>query len=316
VATPAALASARRGERGGGGASPGADAPDADGGLLAWDAFAIDVACGWPASVVLTPLVRTKFQLLFRYLLHLKRAARVLDASWLRSAALHRRHSPGGLGPRTGGHRRPATAADDALRPLLARSAALRWRMAAFVGGLLTAAAADVIEPAWAVLESRLAAASTPDDCREAVAAFTAAAAEGCVLGHPPVVAALFAATRTAVLYAEYVEGRRLPPYGDGGGGGPSAGGGGGGGGGGGDPVPADGGDAAVAGRLRRDGWGAAVEAFEGAFDANVSRFLDALGGLARRRADPRLAELCERLDWNGWYAAARRLRREGGGGR
>lgn len=312
VATPALLASARRGRDPlPPGSSPGADAPDADGGLLAWDAFAVDVACSWPASLVLTPLVRTKFQMLFRYLLHLKRAARSLDAAWIRGAHLHRRHYPGGLGARTGGHRLPSSSVDDALRPHLARAAALRWRMAHFVTDLLTAAAADVIEPAWAALEARLAAAASPDDCRAAVSAFTAAAAEGCVLGHPPVVSALFAATRTAVIFAEYVEARALPPYG--GGGGPPG-------------VTAaaataagedeDNGDAAVAGRLERDGWAGAVAAFEAAFDANVSRFLDALGGLARRRADPRLAELCERLDWNCWYAAARRQRRAGGGAR
>ncbi|GAB0492670.1 hypothetical protein MMPV_003938 [Pyropia vietnamensis] len=308
VATPALLASARRGrDPPPPGASPGVDAPDSDGGLLAWDAFAVDVACSWPASLVLTPLVRTKFQMLFRYLLHLKRAARSLDAAWLRGAHLHRRHYPGGLGARTGGHRLPSSSVDDALRPHLARAAALRWRMAHFVTDLLTAAAADVIEPAWAGLEARLAAAASPDDCRAAVNAFTAAAAEGCVLGHPPVVSALFAATRTTVLFAEYVEARALPPYG-GGGGPPGV-----------TEMAAeedDDGDLAVAARLDRDGWAGAVAAFEAAFDANVSRFLDALGGLARRRADPRLAELCERLDWNGWYAAARRQRRAGGSGR
>ncbi|EJD47788.1 Spc97/Spc98 [Auricularia subglabra TFB-10046 SS5] len=115
--------------------------------LLASDALTLDYAVKFPLSLVLSRKTILRYQLLFRFLLHLKHVELALGAMWTE-------------------HTQPvwrARGAPDDLERWRRRVFVLRARMLAFVQQILAFATSEVLEPHWRALERKLEKVTTVD---------------------------------------------------------------------------------------------------------------------------------------------------------
>jgi hypothetical protein len=172
--------------------------------LVAIDVLALDHRAPFPLSLVLSRKALLRYQLLFRFLLHLRHVEGALGAMWIEHKAGPWRASlPGefssgsrpGSRPRTpgadgggggggGGTPKggPGSAADLGMWRL--RVCVLRARMLAFVQHVGAFAALDVLGPAGRALDARLTRVRTVDELLALHVAFLDGSLKGCMLTH------------------------------------------------------------------------------------------------------------------------------------
>ncbi|KIY52188.1 hypothetical protein FISHEDRAFT_63932 [Fistulina hepatica ATCC 64428] len=109
--------------------------------LTAMDAFALDYSVKFPLSLVISRKTILRYQLLFRFILHLKQVEQALSAMWSEQ--------------KTGPWRRPAPENQDFER-WRRRVFLLRTRMLSFVQQTLAYVTFEVFEPNWRRLETKL----------------------------------------------------------------------------------------------------------------------------------------------------------------
>lgn len=102
--------------------------------VLAIDALALDYTVKFPLSLVISRKTILRYQLLFRFLLHLKHVEQSLTAMWIEQ--------------KTTPWRKPVPRDTQGLRMFL-----LRARMLSFVQQILAFATFEVLEPNWRALE-------------------------------------------------------------------------------------------------------------------------------------------------------------------
>ncbi|KIY61518.1 hypothetical protein CYLTODRAFT_384578 [Cylindrobasidium torrendii FP15055 ss-10] len=154
--------------------------------LIAIDALALDYSVKFPLSLVLSRKTILRYQLLFRFLMHLKHVEQSLGSMWLEhmtatwrvsntpptpapasspsisrppSSAAHRPPSSATARPPSSAGTRPPSAAappQDEFTLWRLRIFSLRTRMLAFVQHLLAFASFQVLEPNWRNLEAKL----------------------------------------------------------------------------------------------------------------------------------------------------------------
>ena len=116
--------------------------------ILAIDALMLDYHVKFPLSLVISRKTIVQYQLLFRYLLHLKHAEQTLSSMWI-----EQKTSPW----RVGVPHHPE------LEKWRLRVFLLRARMLAFVQQILAFVTFEVLEPNWRNLEVKLAKVTTVD---------------------------------------------------------------------------------------------------------------------------------------------------------
>jgi gamma-tubulin complex component 2 len=116
--------------------------------LAAIDALALDYNVKFPLSLVISRKTILRYQLLFRFLLHLKHVEQSLSSMWIEQ--------------KTTAWRRPVPGHSDFEKWRL-RVFLLRARMLSFVQQILAFATFEVLEPNWRALEAKLAKVTTVD---------------------------------------------------------------------------------------------------------------------------------------------------------
>ncbi|EIW70708.1 gamma-tubulin complex component 2 [Tremella mesenterica] len=115
--------------------------------LIALDALAFDYSVKFPLSLVISRKTITRYQLIFRFLLHLNALESALSAMWLEhKAPPWRNHSN-----------------DEDMEKWKMRVFSLRARMLAFVRQVLAFATVEVLETNWKSLEGKLSKVQTVD---------------------------------------------------------------------------------------------------------------------------------------------------------
>ncbi|KZV76883.1 hypothetical protein PENSPDRAFT_741190 [Peniophora sp. CONT] len=117
--------------------------------LTALDALSLDFAVPFPLSLVVSRKTVLRYQLIFRFLLHLKSLEQSLSTMWLDHKSSAWRVLPSHASPDFEKWRR--------------RVALLRLRMLAFVQQLLAYVTSEVVEPNWRRFEERLGKVGTVD---------------------------------------------------------------------------------------------------------------------------------------------------------
>ncbi|ODO09771.1 hypothetical protein I350_01988 [Cryptococcus amylolentus CBS 6273] len=115
--------------------------------LIAIDALAFDYSVKFPLSLVISRKTIARYQLIFRFLLHLHHLESSLSAMWLEHKAPAWRNNSG----------------NDDIERWKMRIFSLRTRMAAFVRQVLAFATGEVLDPNWKALEEKLAKVQTVD---------------------------------------------------------------------------------------------------------------------------------------------------------
>ncbi|ORY34102.1 Spc98 family-domain-containing protein [Naematelia encephala] len=115
--------------------------------LLAIDALSFDYSVKFPLSLVISRKTITRYQLIFRFLLHLHHLESALSAMWLEHKAPQWRSNCG----------------NDDMEKWKTRIFSLRSRMLAFVRQVLAFATGEVLETNWRALEGKLAKVQTVD---------------------------------------------------------------------------------------------------------------------------------------------------------
>ncbi|KAF7305147.1 Spindle pole body component [Mycena kentingensis (nom. inval.)] len=116
--------------------------------LLAIDALALDYNVKFPLSLVISRKTILRYQLLFRFLLHLKHVEQSLSTMWIEQKTTPWRKS---------------VAQHPELERWRLRVFLLRARMLSFVQQILAFATFEVLEPNWRALEAKLAKVTTVD---------------------------------------------------------------------------------------------------------------------------------------------------------
>ncbi|KAJ7722292.1 gamma-tubulin complex, DGRIP84/SPC97 component [Mycena maculata] len=116
--------------------------------MLAIDALALDYTVKFPLSLVISRKTILRYQLLFRFLLHLKHVEQSLSAMWIEQ--------------KTAPWRTPMPHHPE-LERWRRRVFLLRARMLSFVQQILAFATFEVLEPNWRALEGKLAKVTTVD---------------------------------------------------------------------------------------------------------------------------------------------------------
>lgn len=127
--------------------------------FAAIDALTFDYIVKFPLSLVISRKTILRYQLLFRFLLHLRHVEQSLTAMWLEQKT-HAWRTPVarlGHGSGAGGVGHPE------LECWRNRVFLLRARMLAFVQQMLAFATFEVLEPNWRALEAKLAKVETVD---------------------------------------------------------------------------------------------------------------------------------------------------------
>ncbi|KAJ7491219.1 gamma-tubulin complex, DGRIP84/SPC97 component [Mycena latifolia] len=117
-------------------------------GVIAIDALALDYTVKFPLSLVISRKTILRYQLLFRFLLHLKHVEQSLAAMWIEQ--------------KTAPWRTPVPNHPELERWRL-RVFLLRARMLSFIQQILAFATFEVLEPNWRALEGKLAKVTTVD---------------------------------------------------------------------------------------------------------------------------------------------------------
>lgn len=225
--------------------------------LTGYDAFALDYKVQWPLSLVVSRMAVLKYQMLFRYIFHCKHVERELGECW-------------------GNHSRRKDRSRS-LRPLFARSYALRHRMMQFLGNILYYTVADVLEPNWQNFEEESRNVGTIDELMELHMGFLDLCLTQCVFSNEKHLKTFHSVTQVCLLFAAYV--KRFSQE-----------------------ITKDMTDGDISLLLEDKNYSATIEKFEAAFNSNIQKVLEGLSAMSKRRADTHLANLCDRLDYTGYY--------------
>jgi len=112
------------------------------------DALTLDYNVRFPLSLVISRKTILRYQLIFRFLLHLKHVEQMLTSMWVDHKAPNWRVS---------------TRKHEEFTQWRSRVFVLRARMLAFVQQILAFATAEVLEPNWRKLEAKLSKVTTVD---------------------------------------------------------------------------------------------------------------------------------------------------------
>lgn len=115
--------------------------------MAAIDALAFDYSVKFPLSLVISRKTITRYQLIFRFLLHLHHLEAALSAMWLEHKAPQWKSNCG----------------SDDMERWKNRIFSLRARMLSFVRQILAFATGEVLEANWRALEGKLAKVQTVD---------------------------------------------------------------------------------------------------------------------------------------------------------
>ncbi|WVN88320.1 uncharacterized protein L203_103525 [Cryptococcus depauperatus CBS 7841] len=115
--------------------------------LVAIDALTFDYSVKFPLSLIISRKTIARYQLIFRFLLHLHHLESALSAMWLEHKSPHWKNRSG----------------DEDIEKWKMRIFSLRTRMIAFVKQVLAFATGEVLEPNWKALEEKLANVQTVD---------------------------------------------------------------------------------------------------------------------------------------------------------
>lgn len=158
-----------------------------------------------------------------------------------------------------------------------ARTFALRHRMLQFLRNMLFYAVADVLEPNWRTFEASFEAATTIDEILTFHSRFLDTCISQCMLSNENHIRVFYSVSKVCLLFASYTEQFTS---------GLTSG------------TPSDSIEALMSERK----YGATIAKFETAFDSNLRDLLDGLSNLSKQRVSSHLANLCERLDYGGFY--------------
>lgn len=111
------------------------------------DALAFDYSVKFPLSLIISRKTIARYQLIFRFLLHLHHLESALSAMWLEHKSPSWRDNSG----------------NEDIERWKARIFSLRTRMLAFVRQVLAFATGEVLEPNWKALEEKLSKVQTVD---------------------------------------------------------------------------------------------------------------------------------------------------------
>ncbi|EJF61584.1 hypothetical protein DICSQDRAFT_105728 [Dichomitus squalens LYAD-421 SS1] len=128
--------------------------------ILAIDALTLDYHVKFPLSLVISRKTILRYQLIFRFLLHLKHVEQSLSSMWIehKTTAWRRPTRPSGTGP-DAGRQTPHSPQKDwhsEFENWRKRVFLLRARMLAFVQQILAFTTFEVLEPNWRKLEGKL----------------------------------------------------------------------------------------------------------------------------------------------------------------
>jgi gamma-tubulin complex component 2 len=170
--------------------------------------------------------------------------------------------------------------ANRGLRGMFARTFDLRHRMLQFLRNILYYVVADVLEPNWQRFEAAYGSAETIDEIMAHHASFLDACMSQCLLSNERHLRVLHSVTHVCLLFASYTEQftRDLS-----------------------NGTPAT----DIARGMASRGYQATIAKFEKTFDTNLRLVLDGLSTMSKRRASTHLANLCDRLDFGGFYERA-----------
>ncbi|KAH8110952.1 gamma-tubulin complex, DGRIP84/SPC97 component [Phellopilus nigrolimitatus] len=157
--------------------------------LLAIDAFVLDYKVKFPLSLVISRKTIVRYQLLFRFLLHLRHVEQALLAMWTEHTTA----------PWRG--RVPAHPEFERWRRHVFL---LRARMLAFVQQILAFATAQVLEPNWRRLEATLARVGTVDELLRAHVDFLDTCLKECMLTSAKLIRAYERLITTCMTFALY----------------------------------------------------------------------------------------------------------------
>eukprot|EP00741_Cyanophora_paradoxa_P002064 tig00000545_g2000.t1 len=247
------------------------------------EGFVLDYRVGWPLSLVVSRKAVTKYQLLFRHIFYAKHVERRLCAAWLSHHST--KEIVGMLGPTPG----------------LARAFCLRQRMLHFLHQLLHYVTYEVIEPNAHEFETKFRTVGSVDEVLRLHEDFLDVCLKQCMLTAPSTHQTLTKILATCVNFGKFTEEftRGLAIASSGAGSGASA-----------DPTgllpPARLREARARARVTGPGgreYGASVARFESDFGSGLATLMEALTeAAASEGADPHLASLVTRLDFNGYY--------------
>ena len=113
----------------------------------AHDAVAFDFSVKFPLSLVISRKTITRYQLIFRFLLHLHHLESGLSTMWLDHKAPHWRHDCG----------------NEDMQKWKSRIFSMRSRMLVFVRQILAFATGEVLESNWRILEGKIEKVTTVD---------------------------------------------------------------------------------------------------------------------------------------------------------
>ncbi|EIW87341.1 hypothetical protein CONPUDRAFT_45986 [Coniophora puteana RWD-64-598 SS2] len=119
--------------------------------ILAIDALSLDYHVPFPLSLVISRKTILRYQLIFRFLLHLKHVEQSLTAMWVEQKTLPWKK------------RMPASTPYIEFEAWRLRVALLRARMLGFVQQILAFATFEVLEPNWRKMEAKLSKVATVD---------------------------------------------------------------------------------------------------------------------------------------------------------
>ncbi|GMK55329.1 hypothetical protein CspeluHIS016_0203850 [Cutaneotrichosporon spelunceum] len=165
-----------------------ADADKPEGTLMGIDAIAFDYSVKFPLSLVISRKAVTRYQLIFRFLVHLHHLEAGLSTMWLDQKAALWRESTGN--------------AD--MEAWKVRVCALRARMLMFVRQMLAYATGEVLESNWRALEAKLAHVSTVDQLMRDHVDFLDTCLKQCMLTNSKLLSVYAKLMRTIAAFVSY----------------------------------------------------------------------------------------------------------------
>ncbi|BEI84976.1 hypothetical protein CcaverHIS002_0503770 [Cutaneotrichosporon cavernicola] len=166
----------------------GVDLDKPEGTLMGIDAVAFDYNVKFPLSLVISRKAVTRYQLIFRFLVHLHHLEAGLSAMWL--------DQKGALWRDTTGN------AD--MEAWKVRVCALRARMLVFVRQMLAYATGEVLESNWRALEAKLAHVSTVDQLMRDHVDFLDTCLKQCMLTNSKLLSVYAKLMRTIAAFVSY----------------------------------------------------------------------------------------------------------------
>jgi len=246
--------------------------------LTGYDVFSFDYSLKWPMKLIVSDIEMLKYQLISRYLLHLKRVEYELERCWVDHSVIKDELS--------------------GLRNDFVRSFALRNRMLQFVRYIMYYTLVDVLEPNWRKLSRQIAQAKTLDEIIMFHGAFLDSSLRESLVSNDKHLKELYSITQVCILFAMYTaktigdlckslqqhttntRKNRVSFF---------------------DTEKAK-------EELTRKKFKATISKMETKFDSNLRNLMDGLSAMSKKRASAHLANLVDVLDVSKYYQNQARL--------